>query len=301
MPIRLSLFPALVALLTAVCPAHSQQAKPKPPPPGVKYEPNVVYGTGAGEPLKVDISYPEKITSAAPCILVIHGGAWRSGAKEDLTDLTYQLAQRGFVAATVQYRLCPKHRFPAQVEDVKCAVRFMRAEAKRYHLDPQRVGAIGFSAGAHLAMLLGVLDPADGFHGEGGHAGQSDKVRAVVGYFGPTDFSRTDWPAISEGLVNDFLGFTREENPEIRLRASPLTYVDKADAPLLIFQGTRDPLVPHSQSIVMGEAMTKAGLGGRVELLLGAGHGWGGEEMVRTFEQSVLFFSQKLKQAPAKP
>lgn len=298
---RLLFASAVLVLLTALCPAHAQQAKLKPPPAGVKHEANVVYGTGAGEPLKLDISYPEKIASAAPCLVVIHGGAWRGGAKEQLTDLTFQFAQRGFVAASVQYRLCPKHRFPAQVEDVKCAVRFLRSEAKRFQLDPQRVGAIGFSAGAHLAMLLGVMDPADGLHGEGGHAGESDKVQAVIGFFGPTDFSQTDLSAISEGLVNDFLGFTREENPEIRKRASPITYVDKADAPLLIFQGTRDPLVPHTQAIVMGEAMTKAGLGGRVELLIGAGHGWGGEEIVRSFEQSVLFFSQQLKFLPVKP
>jgi acetyl esterase/lipase len=270
------------------------------PPAGIRYQPDIDYGAGGKEKLKLDLARPEKLERAAPCIVVIHGGGWTGGNRTQHTDLIFKLAQQGYVAATVQYRLSPKHVFPAQVEDVKCAVRYLRAHADEYKLNPQLIGAVGFSAGAHLSMMLGTMEKEDGLEGEGGHADQSSRVQCVVAFFGPTDLTRTDFPATSAGLVAKFMGSTPEEDKGERKRASPLTYLDQGDAPLLIFQGTKDRLVPHSQAVVMMEAMTKAGVPGRVELLVGADHGWGGDDLIRSWEESLRFFKNHLKPMPVK-
>lgn len=270
-------------------------------PEGIAYDRDVEYGRGGNERLYLDLARPQQLTEVAPCILVIHGGAWRAGNRRSHTDLVLKLAQAGYVAATVQYRFCPDNPFPAQIEDVKCAVRFLRAHADRYGIDSTRIGAIGFSAGAHLSMLLGVMGPADGLEGNGGWAEFDSQVQAVVAFFGPTDLTANDLPNASQQLVRDFLGGTLQERLEAYKAASPITYVSKGDAPLLMFQGTRDPLVPHTQAYRMVEALTKAEVPGRVELLVGQAHGWGGAELNHTLEQSFKFFEARLLRNARKP
>lgn len=270
-----------------------QQAAPVPE--GVAAELDVKYGMGGDEPLYLDLARPAQLNRPAPCIVVIHGGAWRGGNRKLHTDLIYKFAQAGFVSASLQYRLCPKHVFPAQVEDVKCAVRYLRANADKHGIDKQRFGAIGFSAGAHLAMMLGVMGPDDGLEGAGGWPDEPSQVQAAVSFFGPTDFTANDLPVVSQGLLRDFLGGTIAEKPDAYRLASPVTYVSKGDAPLLLFQGTRDPLVPHTQAYRMADAMTRAGAPGRMELLLNAAHGWGGDDLTRTVEVTFQFFDRQLR------
>jgi len=269
-------------------------AQPKVPD-GVVYEADVEYGKVGDTSLQLDIARPEKVSSAAPCIVVIHGGGWRAGNRKQHVDAILGLAKQGYVAATISYRFAPQHKFPAQIEDCKCAVRFLRANAEKYQLDPNRIGAVGFSAGAHLSMLLGTMDKADGMEGNGGHADQPSKVQCVVAYFGPTDFLADDIPVQVEGMVVDLIGASKKDKPELHKAASPVAYVNSGDAPTLIFQGTKDPLVPHTQAYKMADALTEAGVPGRVELLLGAGHGWGGAELFRTLEGAVKFFDAELK------
>jgi acetyl esterase/lipase len=288
--------------LTAVAAdAQEKKAAPAPPKPpaGVEYLPDIEYGTGGDQKLRLDLAKPAKLERAVPCILVIHGGAWAAGDKKQHTDLIFKLAEKGYVAVTVGYRLCPKYRFPAQVEDVKCAVRYLRAHADEHKINPSLLGAVGFSAGAHLSMMLGTMGKDDGLEGMGGNADQSSQVQCVVAFFGPTDLTR-DLPPQSVFLVSNFMGTTLEEDKGERKRASPLTYLDQGDAPMLLLQGTKDPLVPHSHAIVMGEAMSKAGVPGRVELLIGAGHGWGGDDLVRSWEESLRFFGNHLQPKPVK-
>jgi dipeptidyl aminopeptidase/acylaminoacyl peptidase len=122
-------------------------------------------------------------------------------------------------------------------------------------------------------------------------------VQAVVNYFGPTDLAATDFEDVSRNLIKDFLGGAPADKPEAAAKASPLTFVSKDDPPVLTFQGTKDPLVPYTQAIKLGEAMTKVGVPGRVELLVGASHGWGGDEIKRTFEDTFSFFDAHLKPA----
>jgi acetyl esterase/lipase len=262
--------------------------------PPIEVREEVEYGTGGGKKLTLHLARPAGAGTRSPGLVFIHGGGWAAGNKDGLKDAIRDAARRGYVAATVGYRFAPEHPFPAQVEDVKCAVRWMRAHASELQLDPNRIGAIGFSAGAHLSMMLGVMDKGDGLEGDGGWPDQSSKVQAVVSYFGPVDFL-AEYPEASQRIVNAFIGGTKVEKTDAYRRASPVTYVTPNDAPMLLFQGTEDVLVPYDQAYVMARALTAVKVPGRVELLLGANHGWGGKEIERTLREGYDFFGQHLK------
>ena len=282
----------LVAIVAVV--ALGWPARAGDPPGDVDFRRGVEYANVGGESLRLDLSIPQGATGRLPAIVVIHGGAWRSGNFTNHDDLTWKLAESGFVAATVGYRFCPEHHFPAQVQDVKCAVRFLRAHAEEFHIDPEHMGAVGFSAGAHLALMLGVMDGKDGLDDSGGSDGFSSKVQAVVSYFGPTDL---ELPATDETrpLLVDFLGGPLDTMRDAYHRASPVTYLDAGDAPMLLFQGTNDPLVPPVHATRMSEAMQAAGVAGRIELIVGGGHGdWSAEEYARTSAAMIAFFREHL-------
>jgi len=250
--------------------------------------------TGEQE-LKLNLARPAGDKGRLPCIVAIHGGAWRAGDRSDLDTLVKGLAREGFVAATISYRFCPRYRFPAQVEDCAAAVRFLKAHADEYGIDPDRIGAIGFSAGAHLSMMLGVLDPADGMGICGDDPKDNAKVRAVVSFFGPTLLGASDIPVQSRGLVADFVGPEPDGAAARWKAASPVTYVTPGDASVLMFQGSKDNLVPVTQTSHMMDAMTAAGIQGRAEIIAGAGHGWGGAELERTLRVAKEFFSERLR------
>ena len=161
------------------------------------------------------------------------------------------------------------------------------------------VGAMGFSAGGHLALMLGVTGPDDGLEGERSAGAPSSKVQAVVNYFGPTDLTAPVVSEFAKGLIRDFLGGLPSEKPEIALKASPVTFVTRDDAAILTFHGTKDPLVPYDQANRLANAMARVGLEGRTELIADAGHGWYGQEMKRTMEQTHDFFEMHLR--PKKP
>ncbi len=262
--------------------------------PEIEFRPDVEYGTGGDQKLTLHAALPKDDQSARPALVFIHGGGWAGGNKNDLKEAAREAAKKGYVAVSVGYRLAPKDPFPAQVEDVKCAVRWMRAHADELKLDPKRIGAIGFSAGAHLSMMLGVMDKDDGLEGEGGWQDQSSKVQAVVAYFGPTDFLG-EYPPVSQDIVRQFIGGTKSEKTAEYKRASPITYVNAGDAPMLLFQGTSDILVPYEQAYFMAKALSDAKVPGRVELILGAGHGWGGPDLDHTRAETDTFFSRWLK------
>jgi acetyl esterase/lipase len=287
-PLRILTLTTLALTTTPLSP-HAQEA------PVTAYD--LTYLDREGTALKLDLVRPATGEGPFPAVLVIHGGAWRAGDKASNRPLLAELARRGYVAVSPQYRFCPAHPFPAQVHDVKAAVRWLRNHAAEYHIDPERFGAMGFSAGGHLALMLGVTDPADGLEGDAPPDGPSSRVQAVVNFFGPTDLAAADIPDVSRPLVKDFLGATPAEAPEAAAQASPLTHLSKGDAPVLTYQGTRDPLVPHTQATALADAQTAKGVAGRVELLLGAGHGWGGAEMQRTLDGSFAFLDQHLRPA----
>lgn len=263
--------------------------------PGVVTENDLVYTHAGGTDLKMDMAWPADGKGPFPAVLVIHGGGWKAGDKASNRPLLAEFAARGYVAASPQYRFCPKEIFPAQVHDVKAAVRWLRTNAAKYKIDADHIGAVGFSAGGHLSLMLGLTGPSDGLEGDLPADAPSSKVQAVVNYFGPTDLAAADIPEVSKPLVRDFLGGAPEEKAALYAQSSPLTFVTKDDAPILTFQGTKDPLVPHTQATKLADAMTAAGVPGRVELLLGAGHGWAGIDLEQTKAGTFAFFDRYLK------
>ncbi len=296
----------IVAALFSVPLLAQEPEKKQPPPPkplpkapaGILFERDVVYGKTGDVELKLNLARPETTDGPRPCVLVIHGGGWAAGDRIQHDKNTWDFVQRGYVSATIGYRFAPKYLFPAQVEDVKCAVRFLRANAEKFGIDPERFGAVGFSAGGHLSLMLGVMDKADGFEGDGGWADQSSKVQTVVNFFGPTDLTM-EYPEASRGIVKNWIGGTMAEKPDAYKAASPVTYINTGDAPILSFQGTKDHLVPHNQVYRLTDVMTAAGVAGRAEFLVGAGHGAPLFDWQYTSNEMFAFFEKQLR--PKKP
>jgi acetyl esterase/lipase len=285
----------LAAALLLIAGTFALSTRAAEPPADVQFARDVVYGKGGGEDLKLNIARPKGDAKNLPCLVFIHGGGWMGGDRTAHDDATWRMAQRGYVSATVGYRFAPKHKFPAQVNDVKCAIRYLRAHADEHGLDPKRIAVCGFSAGAHLAMMLGVTQKEDGLEGDGGWPEQSSGVQAVVSFFGPTDLAAPDLKGYTSPLLASFLGGPLRDMPDKYKHASPVTYVTAGDAPMLLVQGTKDPLVPPTQAYRMLDAMTKAGVTGRADVLAGAGHGWGGPELMRTLLEAVAFVDEQLK------
>jgi acetyl esterase/lipase len=267
-------------------------------PVGVREQLDIVYGKGGGEDLKLDLYAPRKLAVPAPAVVVLHGGGWTVGSKNDIRPMARAFAEQGYVAVTVAYRLAPQHRFPAQIEDAKCAIRWLRANAGRYRVDPERIGVVGFSAGAHLALLLGLTGPRDGLEGNGGHAEQSSRVQAVVNCMGPTDLARPGWPAASDKMIFALVGGSREDFPAVYRAASPLTYVRPGAPPVLTIHGTTDALVPYEQATLLHEALNAAGVLSYLETMQNRGHGddWAREEMQRIAGFILEFLDRHLMQ-----
>ncbi len=289
---------ATVVFVTSTAPAQEKLRPARPnigviddiqkPAIEIDFTKDIVYGHAGDQDLKLNLATPQGLTHPTPAVVWIHGGAWRGGRKEDFDNAIRVSAEHGYVSVSISYRLVPKHLFPAQVEDCKCAVRWLRENAQQLNVDPDRIGVVGASAGAHLAMMLGAMDTGDGLEGEGGSPDASSRVQAVVSFCGPTNLAG-EFPDASKNLVADFLGEADKAKA-----ASPITYVNKDDPPMLLIQGTKDPLVPHDQAVQMVEALTAAGVPGRVELLIGEGHGWPSQHK-RVMAATFAFLDEYLK------
>jgi acetyl esterase/lipase len=218
---------------------------------GYILEEGITYGVGNDVELKLDLARPAKERGRLPALVFIFGEVHGTGSRTQYIVEIKEAAKRGYVAVTVDYRLPNvlnengkvKYPFPAQVHDVKCAVRWLRAKARKYNIDPNRIGVVGWSSGGHLALMLGLTDPSDGLEGECGKSKYSSRVQAVVSLAGTTDLlsSYNQSRLVS---IESLLGGTPEEVPEQYKRASPITYVSKDDPPVLIIQGDRDPWNP---------------------------------------------------------
>lgn len=259
---------------------------------------DVEYGRGGGEVLTLDLAKPINPKERLPALVFIPGGAWRMDNRNTYLTTIQEIAAQGYVAISISHRFAPTYIFPAQLEDAKCAVRWLRAHADELEIDPDRIGALGDSSGAHLAMMLGTTDASDGFEGAGGWADYSSEVQAVVSFHGPTNLLAR-FSVLARAPLIDFVGVAPEQNSDAWRRASPIHYVSAGDAPMLLFQGTKDPVVNYEQTFEMIEALTQAGVKGRVEILLGASHGWRGMDQSRTLEASLQFFDQQLRRANA--
>ena len=224
---------------------------------------------------KLDLYIPPNAAAAAPLLVWIHGGAWKEGGKENCPAVG--MMGKGWVVASLNYRFSQHAIFPAQIEDCKAALRFLRAHAADYHIDKNRVAVWGASAGGHLVALLGVTGATREFD-VGDNLEQSSAVSCVIDWFGPTDFLH--WGAGSvvktdnkDDVVAKLFGGPVPEHLELAKKGSPITWVGKDSAPILIMHGDKDPLVPLQQSETFAAALGKAGVPCVLQVYPGQGHG----------------------------
>lgn len=265
---------------------------------------DVPYGQVDGHTLLLDLYLPKDDGKGLrPAVVVIHGGAWRSGNKTQLRQIAEMFARRGYVAAAINYRLAPKWSYPAQLDDCQRVVRWLRKRAKEFSIDPKRFGAAGASAGGHLSALLGTRETRDDTDPE--LKGISSKVQCVLDIFGPTDFTDEGYVKASRTLLPgkillDFLGKPYDEAPDIWRDASPLFHVSHDDAPFFIIHGTEDQLVPVEHSNRIAEALQKVGVEVKLVIIEGMGHGptdpKSREQFMKALNDSVDFFDKHLKQ-----
>jgi acetyl esterase/lipase len=287
----------VVAGLCLAPPVQAQKPSAEPAvPAGVAYEPNIEYANPDGQHLKLDLARPREGDGPFPAVLCIHGGGFRAGSRSGYDALCIRLAEKGYVAATVDYRLAPKYPFPAAVNDTKEAVRWLRGNARKYRIDPDRIGVTGGSAGGHLAQFLGVTADVKEFEGDGGHRDQSSRVACVVNYYGPSDFTKSYGKSVDAAEVLPlFLGGNLQKARRRHVLASPLYWVTPHAAPTLCVHGTKDTYVAYEQATWLIERLKAAEVEADLLTLEGAGHGFKGEAAERAEMALLAFFDKHLK------
>ncbi|MBN2580753.1 MAG: alpha/beta hydrolase [Pirellulales bacterium] len=258
-------------------------------------ERDVEYGRAGGKPLKLDVLQPRSAgKKLRPAIIYIHGGAWKYGEKSEGIAVLKPLVQTGdYVGFTVAYRLSGTVPWPAQIHDCKAAVRWVRTNAKKYRVDPDRIGVCGVSAGGHLVNMLGVTGDRKELEGKSGSPGISSRVQCVVNNCGPTDLPNIGFkdPNDDDLLVTLFGGPLKKKAAELKA-ASPIYYVRKGCPPFLHLHGTKDPIVNYqSQAVAFHKALKKAGVDSTLVALEGGGHPAAGPEADRRLR---AFFDKHL-------
>jgi acetyl esterase/lipase len=291
-----------VAWVSLALPAAAQPPKAKVPK-GAKVVRDLVYAQVGAKKLLLDLYLPEKADGPLPVIVGIHGGGWANGSKAG--GQGSWLVRHGYAVAVINYRLSGEAIFPAQIIDCKAAVRWLRANAKKYDLDPDRFGATGHSAGGHLVSMLATAGDVKEFD-KGDHLKFSSRIQAACPVAGPTDFLQMDAHAPKDArLKHDaprspearLIGGPIQENKDKVAKASPITYTTRDDPPFLIVHGDQDPVVPAHQAELLYKALGKAGVEAKLHLVKGAGHGVGGPGVQ---EAIVAFFDRHLKKRDTK-
>jgi acetyl esterase/lipase len=277
--------------------------RPAPLPAGVKAERNIPYVEKGHANQVLDIFLPEKPSDKPlPLMIWIHGGAWLAGSQANPTVV--YLVNKGFAVASIEYRFSQHGIWPAQAHDCKAAIRFLRANAGKYHFDPDRFAVGGDSAGGHLAAFVGTSGDAKEIEGDLGHLNVSSRVQAVVDLFGPTDLTIMGQQAGPRSMVkhdapdspeSKLMGGPIQEKRDLARTANPLTYIDQKDPPFLILHGDNDQLVPLGQSVILAKALIDTGVEVTMKTLPGAGHG--GREFYNADSQHMLeeFLVRQLK------
>jgi acetyl esterase/lipase len=298
------------AIVASQALAQNPPQRPKLPQGFVaKYDVKYVADGDAAQAL--DIYYPETpAEKPLPLLIWIHGGGWQGGSKTQMPYLS--LLPRGYVGASIEYRFSQKAKFPAQIQDCQAAIRFLRANATKYSIDPERIGVGGGSAGGHLAALVGTSGGKQVFPMIGGNEEQSDRVQCVCDIFGPTNF----WTVVKQAeedknvknifkwnegdpysnLIGAKLGIDKKECDAV----SPVHYVSQDNPPFLILHGDHDALVPYAQSVELSELLSKAGVDVTLQRLPGAGHGGPSFVLPGVIQLTISFFDKHLKGIDAK-
>jgi len=297
-PIR-TILTCILLVITASSAGAQERSSPERPqaPDGATAHRDLAYVANGHERQRLDLYVPDD-GEHLPLIIWVHGGAFRAGSKEDRVPLDY--VEAGYAVASIGYRLSQHAIFPAQIEDVKAAVRWLRANAATYRLDPDRFGAWGVSAGGHLVAMLGTSGDVAEFETET-HGDASSQVQAVVNYFGPTNFLKMDEQRIPGGQAHNtpdspesqLIGGPIQEYPGLVARANPITFVSEDDPPFLIVHGDQDPAVPHGQSVLLRRALDEAGVPALFYTVKGGGHGGFDDPKVDALTKA--FFEKHLK------
>ena len=272
--------------------------------PDLAVQRNLVFKKVKGEDLKLDLYLPKTVTGPLPVVIWIHGGGWNSGSKEQ--RMPANLMAKGYAVASIEYRLSSEAPFPAQIEDCKAAVRWLRANAETYHLDSDHIGAWGHSAGGHLSALLGTTGGVKELEGDGDNLSYSSRIQAVCDMSGPSDilqlYKDVSSPTAgssrrAKSYVEEFLGGSGDQIKTKAMAASPINYVSKDDAAFLIIHGENDSSIPVSQSKAFADALKAAGVDATLEIAAGRGHGVGGPKFA---PEITSFFDKHLKSGQAK-
>jgi len=251
---------------------------------------DLIYKRVNGIALTLDLYRPEEVSGLLPVIVCVHGGHWDAGGKERCPAVT--LVQDGYAVASIDYRLTRTAPFPAQIEDCKAAVRWLRANASTYNLDPDRIGVWGYSAGGHLAALLGTSGGVPELEGTGDNMQYSSQVQAVCDVGGPADLlAMTNLGPRRISAIKGLLGGPLEKDQAKAIAASPIHYVSKDDPPFLIVHGEADRVVPVEQSQRLYEELRKAGVNATLKILP-VGHG---AIQLDALKDAEVFFDATLK------
>lgn len=265
-------------------------------PDTIEVKKDVPYGKGGEKTLQLDLYRPKSLDQTVPGLVFIHGGGWSGGKRSDYHYYGVKFAERQYVVATITYRLSGEAPFPAAVQDAKCAVRWMRANANRLGVDPNKIAVVGGSAGGHLALMVGYTADRAELEGNGGHPDVSSRVQAVVDLYGPADL--TTPIAGASRLVKVFLGGQEIDDAVENYRlASPIHQVTKDDPPTLVLHGTIDQVVSVKQSDRLVEKLTECGVPHRYDRLEGWPHAMDIAEDVnlRCQAQMLDFFDEYLR------
>ena len=299
--IFLTLALATPGLAQTNAPATNSVSGEAPPTGGLVTLRDVVIGKGGTQDLHADITYRQNATQPMPAVIWIHGGGWISGTYHDGPIIP--LARAGYFAASIEYRLSNVAKWPAQIQDCKLAVRWLRANAAKYNVDPNRIGVIGESAGGHLVACLDTMADVKEYEGDGGWPGVSSAVQAVVDFYGPVDFTRK---ASFVNLGPALFGAPFLANPDLWKSGSPLFHVAEGDAPVLMVHGDVDQVVPVAQSQAFDAALAKTRVPHQLLVVHNALHGLSAKPGTTIdpswsiINQTVLdFFAKYL--APAAP
>jgi acetyl esterase/lipase len=255
---------------------------------------DIVYTSASGFAQKLDLFMPDTPRlSRRPAIIFVHGGGWSGGDKSAFMGMARYYAAKGYVCTSINYRLTPTHIWPAQIDDTQAAVRWMRKNAGILGLNPNRIGAVGASAGGHLVLFLGSTDTLTDF--DPALSGYSSRVQAVVDYFGPSDLtSPLEWSPSIWNLIVSLVGHQWLPNSPYYQAVSPLNFVNAGDAPTVVFHGTADAVVPVDQSRRLVAKMQLNGVPVNYSEFPGEGHGFTGPVSTTCVGIINSFFATRL-------
>jgi acetyl esterase/lipase len=274
---------------------------------GVRAEKDIPYVADGDPAQRLDLYLPDPPSEKPlPLAVWIHGGAWKGGSKAGCPALG--MLKQGYAAASVEYRFSQKALFPAQIQDCQAAIRWLRANSRKYNIDPARIGVMGGSAGGHLVALLGTSGGKKAFPPVGGNEAQSDRVQAVCDFYGPTDFTSVVQQAADDKNVRNIFAFNTPSDPYSGLigaklgedrqktdAVSPVHYVSADNPPFLILHGTHDALVPFAQSEELAAALEGKGVKVLFQKIPGGGHGGPGFNKAALNDLVQKFFDKYVK------